>query len=287
MTAVAVTSADLVLPPTDPQTPTAAVLRAPEDRPLEHGLADLHQLVEQHGHVVVAYPDSLPLAHERRLHTLRAMLETDRVALVRLPLPPLGVAVLARQLRQLTVCDFSPGVLASAAHLLPYYLYTGAHLNSVARLDRVPVTLKSHAKSWMPGATFAVVSGPEPQLTRVAAKDPGTELTGPAYATDLLVAAGQLPATWVHETLAPAWRVRRVVEAELPEASPGWWGTGRLVEFVAHIPDISVLYQLVASVRRDDCHWCGMQLIGDRCGFCTSPVPAAEAGVRAPQPHRT
>lgn len=58
----------------------------------------------------------------------------------------------------------------------------------------------------------------------------------------------------------------------LPEASPGWWGTGKVVEFAAYLPDLPVLYQLVSSVRRETCHWCAMELIGDRCGFCGAPL---------------
>jgi hypothetical protein len=76
----------------------------------------------------------------------------------------------------------------------------------------------------------------------------------------------------VTSTLVPAWRVQGVQETELPADSARWWGTGKLVEFVAHLSDISVLHQLVSSVRREHCHWCGMELIGDRCCFCAAPL---------------
>ncbi|MFF8830366.1 hypothetical protein [Streptomyces sp. NPDC015131] len=274
-TAIAVTSADLVLPPTDHQTPTAAVLPAPDAQPLDAAVADMRVMVERHGHVVVLYPASLPTAHRRRLHTVRAVLESDRVALLPLDLPPLGVAVLARQLRQLSACDFSAGILASAARLLSHYIYAGALLNSVARLDRVPVTLKSHAKSWVPGSQFAVLANPVPQLIRLGGDD---RLAGPEFATHLLVAHGPVPPGWVTGTLAPAWQVQGVTEHPLPAGSPAWWGTARLVEFAAHLPDVSVLYQLVASVRREVCSWCGTDLIGDRCGFCAAPLVPPEAG---------
>lgn len=149
-----------------------------------------------------------------------------------------------------------------------------ALLNSVTKLDRVPVSLKTHAKSWVPGSQFAVLAGPNPQLIKVG---PTVKpMDGPEFATDLLVAKGQSQSEWVQQTLAPAWKVQAIHEAALPSDSPGWWGTGKLVEFAAYLPDISVLYQLVASVRREICHWCGMELIGDRCGFCTSPLHAPE-----------
>ncbi|GAA3492422.1 hypothetical protein GCM10018987_65050 [Streptomyces cremeus] len=271
-TAIAVTSADLVLPPTDRQTPTAAVLQPPANQSLDAALAETNVLLERHGFLVALYPSSLPAAHEHRLHMVRSVLETDRIALLKLDLPPLGIAVLTRQLRQLSVCDFSAGVIASAARLLSHYVYAGALLNSVTKLDRIPVSLKSHAKSWMPGSQFAVLSNPEPQLIKLGGEE---KLTGPEFATQLAVAAGQLSSSWVTETLAPAWQVQGTQEVGLPTASPGWWGTPKVVEFAAFLPDVSVLYQLVSSVRIEQCHWCGTQLIGDRCGFCSAPVATA------------
>lgn len=269
-----------MLPPTDQQTPTAALLQAPGAQALELAIGDMHLLLEQHGYVIALYPSGIRPEHERRLHCIRSILESDRIALVKVELPPLGVAVLVRQLRQLSICDFSPGVVASAARLLSHYIYAGALLNSVARLDRVPVSLKSHARSWVPGSQFAVLAGPEPQLLKVG---PTAEpLTGPAFRTHLLVAKGPLASDWVRETLAPAWKVQAVHETAVPADSPRWWGTGKLVEFAAHLPDISVLYQLVASVRREKCHWCAMELIGDRCAFCSAPLAAPQNRDRGP-----
>ncbi|MGW7361860.1 hypothetical protein ACWGI8_00160 [Streptomyces sp. NPDC054841] len=271
-TAIAVTSADLVLPPTDQQTPTAALLQSPDVQPLDAALADMQVLLEQHGYVVALYPASIPLAHQRRLHTVRSVLESDRIALMKLDLPPLGIAVLVRQLRQLSICDFSAGIVASAARLLSHYIYAGALLNSVAKLDRVPVSLKSHAKSWVPGSQFGVLANPTPQLIKIG----GGQLAGPEFGTRLLTASGQLQSDWVTTTLAPSWHVQGVQEAALPADSARWWGTSKMIEFAAYLPDISVVYQLVASVRRETCSWCGIELIGDRCGFCSAPLAPAE-----------
>ncbi|WP_308189908.1 hypothetical protein [Streptomyces sp. MBT42] len=282
-TAIAVTSADLALPPTDPGTPHATVLPAPETQSLDASIADMQQLIARYGHVVVVCPTSAPPAVEQRLRAVRALLESDRIALVSTDLPPLGAAVLVRQLRQLAGCDFSPGVLASAARLLAHYIYAGAVLGSVSRLDRVPVSLGSHLKGWLPGAHFAVLAGPTAQITRVGSGE--VALPGPEFTTELLLARGQLQTDWPTTTLVPGWRIQgAVLEAPLPEASPRWWGTGKLVEFAAYLPDLPVLYQLVSSVRRETCHWCAMDLIGDRCGFCGAPLQAGavpEQGGRA------
>ncbi|MFF8384318.1 hypothetical protein [Streptomyces kanasensis] len=280
-TAIAVTSPDLVLPPTDHHTPAAAVLPAPGEQPLAAALADVRTLLDQHGHLIALYPSSTPADHVRRLHTVRALLESDRMALLPLDLPPLGVAVLARQLRQLSLCDFGPGVLATAARLLAHYVHAGAVLNSVARLDRVPVTLKAHAKSWMPGSQFAVLATPEPHLTRLGSPD-DRPLPGPDFATRMVVARGPLTTDWVTGTLAPAWRVQGVDEVPPPAGSPAWWGTPKLVEFAAYLPDLPVLHQLVSSVRRETCPWCRSELLGDRCGFCSAPLVPPRPATGAP-----
>ncbi|MGW3496959.1 hypothetical protein [Streptomyces sp. NPDC001020] len=264
--AIAVTSPDLVLPPLDRQTPPAAVQPQPT---LEESLSGMHALIEQYGYVIALYPASGDEPAVQRLRTVRSVLESDRIALLGVDLPPLGLALLAQQLRQLSVCDFSPGVLASSARLLAHYIYAGALLGSVAKLDRVPVPLASHAKSWVPGAQFAVLAHPRPQLVRVGQE----ELPGPEFGTRMLVATGQPPSDWVTASLAPAWRVQSVATVPLPEESARWWGTGKLAEFTAGLHDVSVLYQLVSSVRREVCHWCGLELIGDRCGFCSASLP--------------
>ena len=80
------------------------------------------------------------------------------------------------------------------------------------------------------------------------------------------------------EFVPPAYRALAFTDmpVPLPEESVRWWGTGKLVEFAAGLSDVSVLYQLVSSVRRETCHWCGLELIGDRCGFCAAPLREPE-----------
>lgn len=277
-TAIAVTSADMALPPQDERTLPAVVLQDLDRQPLEQALSAVQSLIDQHGHLIVVCSQAVSRAVDRRLHTIRSLLESDRIALFCPDLPPLGLAVLARQLRQLASCDLSPGVLASAGRLLTHYIHSGALLGSVARLDRVPVGLKSHAKSWVPGSQFGVLAHPEPQLVKIAA---GAELSGPEFGTWMLVAKGQLQSDWVTATLAQSWSVQGLKEAPLPAESQIWWGTGKLIEFAAYLPDLSVLYQLVTSVRQSVCHWCGIDVIGDRCVFCSATPPLLENQIPA------
>ncbi|MEU0947141.1 hypothetical protein ABZ379_31060 [Streptomyces canus] len=282
-TAIAVTGADMALPAQDERTLPAVVLDGLDRQPLDHSLAALQALIDQHGHVVVVYSRAVPPAVDQRLRTVRSLLESDRIALFQPVLPPLGLAVLARQLRQLASCDLSPGVLASAGRLLTHYLHAGALLGSVAKLDRVPVGLKSHAKSWVPGSQFAVLAHPQPQLVRLA---PDATLAGPEFATSMLVARGQLQSDWVSGALARSWRIQGLREAPLPAESAEWWGTGKLIEFCTFLPDLSVLYQLVTSVRQNICHWCGIDVIGDRCVFCSATAPVTPVPQQQQQQHQ-
>ncbi|MFH8349232.1 hypothetical protein [Streptomyces sp. NPDC018045] len=280
-TAIAVTSADLALPATDRQTPAAVVVRPPHAQPLDDALTEMGAVLEHHGHLVALYSTACPPDHVRRLHTLRAVLESDRFAILPVDLPPLGLAVLAHQLRQLSLCDFSPGLLACAARLLAHYVHAGALLGSVARLDRVGTDLRSHLRSWLPGTQFAVLANPEPHLVglgRHAERATDAGLCPPGFATRLAHARGQLPGEWVGGVLARSWQVQGTYEVPLPAESAAWWGTRKVIEFAAAIPDLSVLYQIVASVRREECRWCGRELIGDRCAFCCAPTAAPGAG---------
>ncbi|MFD9812976.1 hypothetical protein [Streptomyces sp. NPDC059080] len=283
-TAIAVTGSDLALPAADRTTPAAVVLPAPHLQPLDEALTQTAAVLEHHGHLVVLYSDACPEAHVRRLHTLRGLLESDRIALVKVDLPPLGLAVLARQLRELSRSALSPGVLACAARLLAHYIHAGALLGTVGGLERVAVDLRAHMASWLPGVQFAVLAAPAPHLVRVERHSTEAALPAPSYATELTVARGHFSGDWVGSVLAPAWQVRGTHEVPLPAESARWWGTRKLVEFAAAIPDPALLHRLVSSVRREDCGWCGLELLGDRCAFCGTPGRGGEhvaAGGRA------
>lgn len=259
---------------------------------LEQHLLRISAALDTHGHLIALVPPDSADPARRRLHTVRAVLEADRIAIVPVDLPPLAVALLAEQLRRLAGTDLGPGVLAGAARLLSYYLYSGALLGSVAKLDRVPVGVGTHLKSLVPGRHFAVLAHPEPCL---AEADPNTVPPGPAFLTQLAVAGHGVDPGWVTGPLAAAWRTQHTREIPLPADSARWWGTAKLVEFTAYIADVGVLYQLVTSVRRDACSWCGLETIGDRCLFCSArlgerrpaePRPSDQGPQRVAAGHR-
>jgi hypothetical protein len=235
--------------------------------PLEEHIMRTTVALESYGHIVALAPAEPADPARRRMHTVRSALEADRIAIVPVDLPPLARVLLAEQVRQLTGTDLGPGVLAGAARLLTYYLHAGALLGSVARLDRVPVGVGSHVKSLVPGRHFAVLAHPAPYL---AEADPDKVPPGPGYQTQLAVAGKGLDPGWITGPLAGAWHTRHIREIPQPPDSARWWGTSKLVEFTAYIADIGMLYQLVTSVRRDTCTWCGLEVIGDQCLFCAT-----------------
>lgn len=252
--------------------------------PLEQHLVRTVAVLEAYGHLVALVPPDPNDPVRRRMHTLRAALEADRVAIVPVDLPPLAAGLLAEQLRQLSGTDLGPGVLAGAARLLSHYLYCGALLGSVSKLDRIDVPVGAHLKSLVPGRHFVALAHPEPRLTE-AGSDPASVPPGPAFHTQLAVATGHnMDPGWVRSTLARAWRTQHTRDVPLPADSQAWWGTGRLVEFAAYIADVGMLYQVVTSVRRDTCGWCGLEVIGDQCLFCSARV---DGRVRTPQPVTT
>jgi hypothetical protein len=252
--------------------------------PLEQHLLCTAATLEAYGHLVALVPPEPDNPVRRRMHTLRAVLETDRVAIVPVDLPPLAMALLAEQLGQLAGADFGPGVLAGP-RLLSYYIHSGALLGSIAKLDRIPVTVGAHLKSLVPGRQFLALTHPEPFL---AEADPHTIPSGPAFVTQLAVAPGQgMDPGWITGPLVHAWRPQHVREVALPPDSARWWGTARLVEFTAYIADVGVLYQLVTSVRRDSCGWCGLEVIGDQCLFCSTGVGNGVRTLHAQQLQRS
>ena len=278
-TVIAVTGADLALPALDQYTPSALVLPAPAEQPLEQALAETSAVLEAIGHLVVLVPASLSREHRLRLHSVRSILESDRIALVEVDLPPLALALLAMQLRQISQYDLGSGFIASGARLLTHYLYTGAVLGSVAKLDRVAVGLRSHLKSWVPGVQFAVLANPNPHLVEIG---DAARLPGPSYPTYLAVAAAPtIGDEWVRGRLVRDWNCQYLHEFPLPADSARWWGTAKLTEFAAYIPDVGVLYQLVSSVYRHQCRWCGRERLGERCEFCETAAQESEAGNRA------
>ncbi len=257
--------------------------------PLEEHVMLVSAALDAYGHVVALAPAEPTDPARRRMHTVRSALEGERIAIVPLNLPPLARTLLGEQLRQISGTDLGPGVLAGAARLLPYYLHSGALLASVSKLDRVPVGVGSHVKSLVPGRHFAVLAHPEPYLGEA---DPDRVPPGPGYQTQLAVAGKGVDPGWVTGPLASGWRTQHVRELPLPPDSARWWGTSRLVEFTAYIADVGMLYQLVTSVRRDTCTWCGLEVIGDQCLFCAARIgertaPAKHAAPPAARPVET
>ena len=185
----------------------------------------MHALIEQHGYVIAFYPASVSTDVTRRLHAVRSVLESDRIALLGVDLPPLGLALLAQQLRQLSVCDFSPGVLASSARLLAHYIYAGALLGSVAKLDRVPVS--PEVARQVLGAGRPVRRTGQSAAPAGPARAHGEKLAGPGVRhADARRARGSCPSDWVTATLAPAWRVQGVATVPLPAESRALVGHG-------------------------------------------------------------
>ena len=121
--------------------------------------------LETHGHLVALVPPERGDPLRRRVHTVRAALEADRVAIVPVDLPPLAVLLLGRATAPARRHRPRPGRARRcrpAAVALPP-LRRPARLGRQARPGAVRRRRPS-VKSLVPGRHFAVLAHPEPHL---------------------------------------------------------------------------------------------------------------------------
>ena len=276
-TAIAVTSADLVLPPHRPADAHRRRAQSPDDQPLDAALADMQRLLEQHGYV------DRPLS---RLHP-----GAPRPAAAHRPLRPgerphraaraRPAAARARRARTAVAAAVASATSARACSPPPPGCSPTTSTPAPCSAPSPSSTGSRSASSRTPSPGCRAPSSPysptpRPQLVKVGAR---TSLAGPEFATQLLVAPGaSCQSDWV--TGDPRARLAgpgRAARPPLPAESAALVGHRQAHRVRRRLPDVSVLYQLVSSVRREECHWCGLELIGDRCGFCSAPrSPARE-----------
>ncbi|HET8615212.1 MAG TPA: hypothetical protein VFL94_06775 [Actinomycetales bacterium] len=223
-------------------------------------------------------------AVRRRLARVRSLLDTDRIAMVDVPVGPLAAGVLADAVaRGLLSGRLVPAqVPAAVRHAADLCLDVGV-VRRVSDLDLPSVTLAHQLRSYLPWSSRFVVSlaptlavghlaahdtqlrGPEPALPQASgplrALTAGTPL--PAALLTLLQRAGleaevvQQPA--LHALLADAWADPGCAElVVMPAHDDEWLGTGVLPATAA-------------------CTWCDRPRTSTACLFCGEWAGADEA----------
>jgi hypothetical protein len=225
---------------------------------------------------IVIVGDWLPPETLERVHTIRSLLQTDRVAIHVTDLPPLAASVLAALTAALSPLAVSAGALAGAIDEIADELLVLAWAGSVAGLRHPGVTLLDHARSALPWSSFAVGLQPESfvQPTSAGAELP---LAPPEQPIELLVAPEEnADLDWIVDVIAPA--LGGVGIRQIPPTLHGaqWWGTTRLAEMVGVPTSIEALAARTLPRSVSPCLWCGEPIAAPSCPFCGDS--ASEAG---------
>ena len=221
------------------------------------------------GSVIVVVGDWLPPETLERVHMIRSLLQTDRVAIYVADLPPLAASVLAALTAALAPLAPSAGALAGAIDAIADELVVLAWAGSVAGLRHPGVSLLDHARSALPWSSFAVGLQPDSFVQPISSGAEELPLTPPERPIELLVAPEEdADVDWVVDVLAPA--LGGVGIRQIPPTlhGAGWWGTSRLIEAVGVPSSIEALAEATLPHSVSPCAWCGEPIAAGPCPFC-------------------
>jgi hypothetical protein len=207
----------------------------------------------------------------------RALLESDRIADVPVPLPPLALSLVADQLSFLAPY-VAAGRLASLAATLCKEIKAGAWVRSVTKLGHLSIGLTDHLASYAPGGGFMVSATPEPRVQRLSKSHP-TMAAGfrPAGPVQMLAAYEGTDPAWFLEVAKVSFGLSSVTSTQAQPLSQGYWGNGKYVEFVALSGHPNALSQAVSATRCRPCGWCGEAVALPCCPFCGAAQPEPPA----------
>jgi hypothetical protein len=211
----------------------------------------------------------------------RGALDSDRIAVLPLHLPPLALSLVADQIA-FAAPYVKPGVLAGLADRLARGIHAGAWVNSVAKLEHVETAFSLHIKSYVPGGGFAVTAAPVQRVHRVSSGRPVPELAQrPADPVMMLISGADGDTGWVRTKLAPALAATSLTVVRPQPLSPAFWGVKKYVEYVAFSGHPQAMQATLASTDYRPCRWCGEATALPQCPFCCMVQPQA-----APMPER-
>ncbi len=218
---------------------------------------------------IVIVGDWLPPETLERVHTIRSLLQTDRVAIHVTDLPPLAASVLAALTAALAPHAVSAGALAGAVDQISDELLVLAWAGSVAGLRHPGVSLLDHARSALPWSSFVIGLQPESFVQPTSAGADELPLAPPEQPIELLVAPeDDADLDWIVDVVAPA--LGGVGIRQIPPTLHGgeWWGTTRLAEMVGVPTSIEALAQATLPRSVSPCLWCGEPIAAAPCPFC-------------------
>jgi hypothetical protein len=260
----------------------AEVLIAPagaDDDALPELVRALESALERAARAIVVLPGWLEDEALRRLQTAVALLDTDRVAVHRSALPPLGASITAALAAALASKVAGAGPLAGALPAIERELIVGAWAGSVSGLKHPEPSMAQHARSALPGAAFAVRVQPDP-CVRTLGRDGAAPFERPDRPIELVVAAGKgADVDWVIDVAVPALGDPPVSEVEQAPGAPGWWGTAKVAELVGYPADLARLADRTVPADLVACRWCAEPVAAGRpCPFCGERNRSGQAG---------
>ena len=247
-----------------------AFLEPPRQEQSEVLVEAVRSGIDAGGHVIAIVPAWFPPEGMMRLELVQSLLDTDRLAVHRTPLPPLAGAALASLASAAGAHAQGPGVLASLLPELEAELHVFTWLGSVSGLQTPSPSLGQHMASLTPGTAFGVSSWPEPSVHKLksgAATIPVPRLERPSR---LAVAprAGA-DAGWLTGPVNAALGGLDVRQVAPTPGGPAWWGTGKLAEGVALPLDVDRLVaELTAELEPWVCRWCRELVARTPCPLC-------------------
>ncbi len=242
------------------------------DLPRDHydELVDtVRRSIAEHGHVIALYPLWFKEPALQRLKTVRAALDTVRLATYGTPLPPLAGTVLASLTSAVSPYISSTGALVTALPALEKELVVLAWLGSVAGLATPAPSLWQHVRSSWPTTAFGVSFWPEPGVRLLTKKDRTVPVPRSYRPMLLAVSSHDGDASWIEDVVAPALGSPPIKEVAPTPLGPKWWGTTKLTEAVAYPVDVPVIARRITQGQRTFlCRWCTEAIASDQCPFC-------------------
>jgi hypothetical protein len=222
------------------------------------------------GHALIVYPQWIGEPTERRLETIRAALDTNRLALHASALPPLAGGVLCNLASALTAPLYRPGHLVGAIGDLERKLVIVAWLGSVSGLKQPSPSLLQHLGSLSPRSSYGVVLQPEPAVVSIGRPGQQLDLPRAEAPMELVIAAREDSDTsWLTTTVNPALGVLSTRAVPASRHGPDWWGTGRLAEAVAYPTQlVDLTREVMGRYRLRLCRWCATPIASTPCPFC-------------------
>ncbi|GLU47770.1 hypothetical protein [Nocardiopsis ansamitocini] len=242
--------------------------------------------------VVALYPRWRSGRAERAVQFARGALRTDHVAAVPMDLSPLALSLVADQMAYLA--PYLPsGLVAALAAELPEHMLAGGWVKSVASLATIPISVRQHMGSLVPGTAFLAFCAPVQRVGRVRRSNPAPNIPfHPVNPVQVLVSAGRdADQSHFDAQFIPA--IQPVSSHDLPDQplGPAYWGTTKYVEFVVFSAHQDALTQPVRAIRPTTCAWCREPVAETHCPFCGAanqpPVgrpPTYSRAVQVPTP---